>query len=133
MQHKLIRRAAMFITSVLAMTVLFAVPIFAATCSAGGLTFTVEAVDSEHTITGATIFEIDDSTLGNRRLFALCVGFRNYDPDGSYKVNVSYSGGKYSGTIANVPLIDGVPKEVDDTKYNCFNHWFIDKITDDDG
>ena len=45
MQHKLIRRAAMFITSVLAMTVLFAVPVFAATCSAGGLTFTVEAPD----------------------------------------------------------------------------------------
>lgn len=37
MQHKLIRRAAMFITSVLAMTVLFAVPVFAATLSDGGL------------------------------------------------------------------------------------------------
>ena len=37
MQHKLIRRAAMFITSVLAMTVLFVVPVFAATLSNGGL------------------------------------------------------------------------------------------------
>lgn len=37
MQHKLIRRAAMFITSVLAITFLFAVPVFAETLSDGGL------------------------------------------------------------------------------------------------
>lgn len=71
MQHKLIRRAAMFITSVLAMMVLFAVPVFAATLSNGGLKISDISLigfpsgysDSDVTLFGVSKQVLDDDKL----------------------------------------------------------------------
>lgn len=114
MQHKLIRRAAMFITSVLAMTVLFAVPVFAA----GGLEvsdISVTGFPSGYSASNVKLFEIRKQVLDDDKLmvsFHIGVGLNpeEANPVGetpeqwknmNIKFSYSYDDGTYttSGTI----------------------------------
>ena len=111
MQHKLIRRAAMFITSVLAMTVLFAVPVFAATLSNGGLKISdisLIGFPSGYSDSDVTLFEVSKQVLDNDKLavfFKLRVDGltqEQIDEDNTdIRFSCSYDDGTYttSGTL----------------------------------
>lgn len=121
MQHKLIRRAAMFITSVLAMTVLFAVPVFAVTHSSSGLSISdisVENFPSGYSASDVTLLKVTKNTYEDKMAVFITIGVNlstpeegdpptgwsnadikftcSYD-DGTYATSTNIGGGSYVG------------------------------------
>ena len=102
MQHKLIRRAAMFITSVLAMTVLFVVPVFAATLSNGGLKISdisLIGFPDGYSDSDVTLFEVSKKVLDDDKLavfFKLGVEGLTPGENTDIKFSCSYDDGTYT-------------------------------------
>ena len=118
MQNRFMRRTVLFLLSVITMAILYAVPVFAATCSIEGTTIKVEAVSGEITKAYADYPRQESDCMW----VTLHVVYEGNDP--SRAVNVTYSGATYNGSISNVSLFAGggpAPGDGDNPDYNAWN------------